>query len=324
MHTKRGWPRQQQTLEVKTAPARVFQCLEKTPRIVQFETICGCNARCTFCSFPQMKRPHGQMDFELIKTIIIQAKGAKSLIPFLVGEPFLDKRMRDILALCKRLQPTATTVLYSNMALCSAETAQWLVLDQTLDRLCPSFYGPTPYVYRELQPPLNFHEVRKNILRLLRLRHASGKVRPMVDMQYILMDKTVPYLGQFKKYWGVLADAVSTVNYDTWHGIKPNESVLSHNRTKDPIPCSRLWESFNVHYDGTVVACCIDLEAEEVIGRMPQQTLQEIWQGKPLQRLRAMHLAGRQGEIPLCRNCTAWSTGPEWWVRFWSEALYGS
>ncbi|MDP3486950.1 MAG: SPASM domain-containing protein [Bacillota bacterium] len=315
---------QQATLVVHSQPTNLFRNMETSPAIVQFETICGCNANCTFCSYGQMTRPKGLMDYELIEGIIRQAERAESLIPFLIGEPFLDQRMRDILALCKKTHPSAATILYSNMALCDAKTAEWLVHDQTLDRLCPSFYGPTPEIYRALQPPLDFHQVRQNIIHLLRLRQAMGKRRPRVEMQYILMDKTAGLLDQFKKYWSVIADGVAVVNHDTWHGLKADQSPAGFRRyPPGPIPCSRLWDSFNVHYDGTVVACCIDLEEEEVIGRMPRQTLKEVWHGKPLQRLRSLHLAGRQNEIPLCRNCTSWSSNPSWWINFWTQALYG-
>lgn len=321
---KRPRKGQQATLVINSQPTNLLRNMEAAPTIVQFETICGCNARCTFCSYGQMKRPRGRMDDSLIDAVIQQGEGAHSLIPFLIGEPFLDQRMRDILALCKKTHPNAATVLYSNMSLCDTNTAEWLVQDQTLDQLCPSFYGPTPEIYRALQPPLDFHQVRQNIIHLLRLKCLAGLKLPRVEMQYILMDQTAGLLDQFGKYWGVLADSVSVVNYDTWHGLRPDRSPAGSRRYPlGPIPCSRLWDSFNVHYDGTVVACCIDFEEEEVIGRMPRQALKEIWHGKALQRLRTLHLAGRQNEIPLCRNCTSWASNPSWWVKFWTQALYG-
>lgn len=313
------------TFVVQSQPTDLFRHMEDAPAIVQFETICGCNANCTFCSYGHMKRPKGLMDEKLIESIIRQAEGAKSLIPFLIGEPLLDKRMRSILTLCKQTQPSMSTILYSNMALCDAQTAEWLVHDQTLDQICPSFYGPTPEIYRKLQPPLDFHSVRQNIIHLLRVRQGAGKPRPRVEMQFILMDATAGLYEQFSRYWSTLADGVAVVNYDTWHGLKPSRLPMGYRRyPPGPIPCSRLWDSFNVHYDGTVVACCIDLEGEEKIGYMPKQTLQEIWHGLPLQRLRSLHLAGRQNEIPLCRNCTSMASNPNWWIRFWAEALYGA
>ena len=87
---------QQTTLVINSQPTNLFRHMEAAPAIVQFETICGCNANCTFCSYGQMKRSKGLMDGNLIESIIQQAKGAHSLIPFLIGEPFLDQRMREI------------------------------------------------------------------------------------------------------------------------------------------------------------------------------------------------------------------------------------
>lgn len=318
-------PRQQNiNLTVKEEQLCLFRDLEQAPEIIQFESICGCNARCSFCAYPKMKRAGGLMPWPMIEQIVQQAKGAKSLIPFLLGEPLLDKRLREILALCKREQPQAATVLYSNMSLCDQETAAWLVADQTLDKIGPSFYGPNPYIYRQMQPPLDFHTVRRNIIHLVKERQAQGKRLPVVDMQYIITETTAPHAAQFLKYWKSIADDVSMVYFDTWHGLVPDQSPPDQaQRPPGPIPCSRLWDSLNIHHDGTVVACCIDLEEEAVIGHFPAQSLQEIWHGQPLRVLRRLHLAGQQDKIPLCRNCTSWKSNPKWWVDFWSRALYG-
>lgn len=318
-------PRHQQlNLLVKHEQQCLFGHLEQAPEIVQFESICGCNANCSFCAYPKMQRAKGLMPMAMIEQIVQQAKGVRSLLPFLLGEPFLDSRLRDILALCKRLQPQAATVLYSNMSLCDQEAATWLVADQTLDQLSPCFYGPTPFIYRQLQPPLDFHSVRQNIIHLIKERQLQGRRKPVVNMQYILTETTAPYAAQFQKYWGAVADKVSLVRFDTWHGLQPDQSPPSlPEYPPGPIPCSRLWDGMSIHHDGTAVACCIDLEQEAVIGQFPEQSLAEIWHGSALRVLRRLHLAGQQDQIPLCRNCTAWRSNPQWWVDFWSHTLYG-
>lgn len=311
-------------LLVKQEQQCLFPHLEQAPQIVQFESISGCNADCSFCAYPGMKRPKGLMPLPLLEQVVRQSSHARSLIPFLLGEPFLDGRLREILSLCKRLQPAAMTVIYSNMSLCDQETAAWLVSDQTLDVLCPSFYGPTPDIYRQLQPPLDFHIVRQNILHLLRERQLRGKQKPLVAMQYLLTEQTAPYAAQFQRYWQAVADQVSFVRFDTWHGLKPDQSPPDlPNYPPGPIPCSRLWDSLNMHHDGTVVACCVDLEAEAVIGHFPEQSLQEIWHGQPLRALRRLHLAGQQGSVSPCRDCTSWRSNPQWWVDFWAKSWYG-
>ncbi len=295
---------------------------EAQPQVVQFETICGCNARCVFCCYPSLRRSRGKMDWALIERIITQAGGAQTLIPFLLGEPLLDDRMRDVLALCKATQPKAKTVLYSNMSRCDQAAIEWIVQDQNLDIICPSFYGPTPETYRELQPPLDFHQVRSNIIRLIAERRRLQVPKPRVQMNYILTDLTRPHLKRFVDYWRPLADTVEVVYHDTWHGEQPERDSMKV-LPPGPIPCSRLWESLNIHQDGTAVACCIDHEQQEKIGRLPEQSLLEIWHGEPLARLRRLHLAGRHAEIPLCRDCTSWLSNPAWWTGFWIRAWYG-
>ncbi len=71
--------------------------------------------------------------------------------------------------------------------------------------------------------------------------------------------------------------------------------------------CRMLWRNLSVHADGKVSACCHDSEDELIVGDVSTgETLQEIWRGAALRRLRRLHLDGRIDQLPICQACRNW------------------
>jgi radical SAM protein with 4Fe4S-binding SPASM domain len=72
--------------------------------------------------------------------------------------------------------------------------------------------------------------------------------------------------------------------------------------------CSRLWFNPVITWDGLVVPCCFDKDAEHVMGDMNVNSLREIWYGGKYMDFRRSLLNNRSS-IEICRNCTAGLTG---------------
>ncbi|MEW6723981.1 MAG: radical SAM/SPASM domain-containing protein [Bacillota bacterium] len=301
-----------------------LSALTRFPQIVQFETSTECNANCLFCGGRHTDRPRGAMDWRLIEHILDGATGAQSVIPFLLGEPFVEPRLLDILRAIRERVPSAYSVLYSNMAACTRRLATTIIEEGLLDQICISFYAPTPDLYRRWQPPLDYEEVRKKIMELVMERDARGARWPQIYMHYLMIDELAPHFDAFRAQWESIVDRVEPVAYDDWHGTQPDRGLRFYARGLPRTPCYRLWQSLNIVWDGRAVACCIDHRAEAVIGDLRRNTVEGIWHGRPLARLRRLHRERRFDEIAPCRSCQIWEwSNPEWWVRFWLEAVYG-
>jgi len=67
--------------------------------------------------------------------------------------------------------------------------------------------------------------------------------------------------------------------------------------------CPRLWNTAVTTWDGRVVPCCFDKNAEYVLGDLNRASLREIWFSEPFDRFRARILTARE-EVEMCRNCT--------------------
>lgn len=58
-----------------------------------------------------------------------------------------------------------------------------------------------------------------------------------------------------------------------------------------------------IRWDGTALPCCYDLRGEAPLGKFPENSLKEIWEGRAYTSLRQDHLSGRINDIALCRGC---------------------
>ncbi|MCH9001132.1 MAG: SPASM domain-containing protein [Planctomycetes bacterium] len=70
--------------------------------------------------------------------------------------------------------------------------------------------------------------------------------------------------------------------------------------------CRRIASRCCVLADGRVTPCDQDMHGRFVMGRLPDQSLEEIWQGEAFSSLRTAHTKGRFDVSPICAACTEW------------------
>jgi radical SAM protein with 4Fe4S-binding SPASM domain len=71
-----------------------------------------------------------------------------------------------------------------------------------------------------------------------------------------------------------------------------------------PDRCARLWFNPVITWDGKVVPCCFDKNAEHIMGDLNHDSFREIWDSPKYRIFRKSILAGRH-MIEICRNCTS-------------------
>jgi radical SAM protein with 4Fe4S-binding SPASM domain len=67
--------------------------------------------------------------------------------------------------------------------------------------------------------------------------------------------------------------------------------------------CWKLWHSCVITWDGIVVPCCFDKDAEHRLGDLKKASFREIWQSNTYQNFREQLFQGRD-QIDICTNCT--------------------
>jgi radical SAM protein with 4Fe4S-binding SPASM domain len=75
-------------------------------------------------------------------------------------------------------------------------------------------------------------------------------------------------------------------------------------RSSLPDRCARLWFNPVVTWDGKVLPCCFDKDAEHIMGDLSQESFDEIWNGTKYRLFRRVLLSDRS-TIAICRNCTS-------------------
>jgi radical SAM protein with 4Fe4S-binding SPASM domain len=71
-----------------------------------------------------------------------------------------------------------------------------------------------------------------------------------------------------------------------------------------PDNCARLWFNPVVTWDGKVLPCCFDKDAEHIMGDLSQESFREIWNGPRYRVFRKAILKDRS-MIEICRNCSS-------------------
>ena len=68
--------------------------------------------------------------------------------------------------------------------------------------------------------------------------------------------------------------------------------------------CWKLWHGAEITWDGRVLPCCFDKDAQYEMGRFPEDAdFRTIWQGEAYRAFRTQLLDSRKN-IDICSNCT--------------------
>ena len=74
--------------------------------------------------------------------------------------------------------------------------------------------------------------------------------------------------------------------------------------------CWIMWSSTVFTWDGKVVPCCFDKDAQHVLGSIENEEFSSLWKNKTYKNFRQAILTNRN-EIDICKNC---SEGAKVWV----------
>ncbi len=269
---------------------------ERTPRwpdIVQIESTNLCNAKCVFCPRDEMHRRQGVMDMDLYKKVIDECVtlGITHVRVHNYGEPFLDKQLVEKVRYAKE-RGIAEVGMISNGSLISEDIAQGMI-DAGLDAINISVDASGKEVFESTRLNLDYDVVINNIETLVRLRKASGRVRPKLILSFVRQNNSVDE-QQFIEHWRKIADKVHITDLHNWAGTLNATSDVNY-------PCYRMWQTFTVLWDGRVSLCCADFDGRHILGDLRTSTIADVWNGPAYLGVRRQHLENGGPEI--CRSC---------------------
>ena len=177
------------------------------------------------------------------------------------------------------------------------------VLDVTLDAWSPELYG-------QLQSPrdptaADLDAVIRRLDRLSELRQQCRSVRPVVVPEMTKARDNVHELDDFHDGWLRRQGAVVISGYSHYAGQCEDRSVICM-APSPRVVCRRSRSRCLILADGQVALCDQDFNGRHTIGRIGEQSLEEIWHGEALTRVREAHRQERFDLTPLCNACNEW------------------
>jgi radical SAM protein with 4Fe4S-binding SPASM domain len=291
------------------------------PKYLVFESTSQCQFRCEICgaAAAHRSRLRGLMDWDLFQHLVEQAVRLRPERVYLhaFGEPLLHPRIVDMVeALSRR---GLATELVTNGDLLTPQLARQL-RSAGLFELGISHPNISPLNYQTCRgcPPSADLDARiseavaeweghsrRVSIRCLTIRKLLGKGS----------EETAVFLNRWLNTPGV--DLVVFHGYLPWpKHVCPD---LVDFLLAKPRRCQVGMRSLSVLWDGVITPCSYDAEAQIKLGRAPQDSLAEIYNGSALRQLRRQWMA-RRGLPELCQRClvprcptpAAWIGRQEW------------
>lgn len=294
-------------MDVSALRARYLQ----QPFEVSLETLALCNARCTFCPYPTMKRIGAELSLPTIVDLLTQMTIWEEpfyISPFKVNEPLLDSRLRKICGLIVTMLPRAKIRLFTNGSPLVNSQLDWIqaLPVPRLQHLWVSLNSTDPDEYTALMG-IKYETTAKR-LDTLHVRVAQGAFNHPVVLSRVLQSSRRDFALSFddgaasdRRFF---EDAAERWPLFSLHPIKRDGWLGYVEPTEDQVPssgCGR-WFELNIMATGVASLCCMDGEGEYSIGDVKQSRLLQLYNQPHLLARREFAL-NRKGINP-CERCT--------------------
>ena len=277
-----------------------------------------CNLQCPECpsGLGTLTRPLGLLKTEDFKKLIDEISDTGFYIQlFFQGEPYINKNLPEMIhyAQSKNIYISIST----NGHFINENNVDY-ILDNAPDKLIFSVDGLDEESYQKYRIGGTFELADKGLRALINQKSERGLKKPFVEFQFIVMKQNEHQLEDVKKYCnqiGVDKLVFKTMQISSYKNAvkflpsnkKYRRYVLENNsfRIKNEIKnhCFALWRTSVITWDGRVVPCCFDKDAQNEIGIVNGKAFVDIWHSEKYSDFRRKILSSRKS-VSMCTNCT--------------------
>ena len=298
------------------------------PISISFEPTTSCNLRCPECpsGLRAFTRPTGMLQKDFFRDTIDQlSRDLFYLVFYFQGEPYLNPAFLDMVKYASDkgiYTATSTNAHYLNDA--NAKKT----VESGLDRLIISIDGTTQETYQSYRVGGKLNKVLEGARNIVKWKKELNSKTPFVFFQFLVVkhnEHQIEEIKQLAKEIGVDEVRFKTAQvYDYENDpnnlIPTNEKYSRYKKNsqgeyefKNNLSnhCWRLWHATVISWDGLVVPCCFDKDAQHTLGDLKGKKFSEIWHNEQYVNFRRQILQSRKN-IDICANC---SEG----TRVWSD-----
>jgi len=289
------------------------------PISISMEPTTACNLRCPECpsGLRSFTRPTGKMNLDLLNKTLGEIKNHCTYINFYFqGEPYLHPQFLDMVKAAKAHGIYSSTS--TNAHFLNDEKAKETVLSG-LDRLIISIDGTTQETYESYRKEGELNKVIEGAKNMVKWKRELKSATPHVIFQFLVVKPNEHQIDEVKalaKSIGVDDVKFKTAQiYDFEHGnalIPSLDKYARYAQNQDGTwriknsldnHCWRMWSGCVITWDGRIVPCCFDKDAQHSMGNLRDKTLKEIWSNNEYRKFRAAILRSR-AEVDMCKNCS--------------------
>jgi radical SAM protein with 4Fe4S-binding SPASM domain len=281
------------------------------PIIENIELISNCNLKCRMCISKPMREKR-LLSFEDVKKIIDEnIKYFENEYVWLhhYGEPLMHP---DIIKIVSYLSSKNVNTRFStNCMLLTKEMSEKLI-NAGLKEIVFAIDTMNEKKFNHMRVGADFKTVVNNINNFLNIKKEMNSKTPITQVQCINIDMIDDEVTEFVNYWkNTSVNWINVKNPSTRANeicdkdVKKiiQDKVVPQGICINTKPCFWLWSTLVIMSDGNVVLCCTDIVGKNIIGNIFENTLEEMWNSKKMQRFRKYQIEGKFDLTPMCKTC---------------------
>lgn len=289
------------------------------PFSISIEPTTSCNLRCPECpsGLRSFTRPTGMLEENFFQKVIDEMKQDLLYLTFYFqGEPYLHPKFLNMVNYAhKRGIYTSTS---TNAHYLSKENAI-KTINSGLDRIIISIDGITQETYKQYRIGGKLSKVLEGTKNIIEAKNKLNSQFPYVIFQFLVVKPNEHEIEEVKKIAEemgvdeVIFKTAQIYDYENGNPLIPENDKFSRYRKlpsgkyeiKNKLinSCWKLWHSCVITWDGKVVPCCFDKDANYDMGNLSNQAFLDIWHNPKYRSFRTKLLSSRK-EIDICSNCS--------------------
>lgn len=278
-----------------------------------------CNLHCPECPTGNntTQRKKGYLNVHDYKKIIDSA--SPWLLYHMVyfqGEPFLHPHIFEMLQYAH--QKKIYTCTSTNGHYITNANAQ-KIIESGLNRIIISVDGITQDTYEKYRQGGELEKVITGIKILSELKRKYQTKNPQIIIQFLVFrfnEHQIKDIKSLGKNIGANKVEIKTAqidpSYNNLNLLPQNRKYSRYTYTNNQINikshlknrCFRIWSTLVITWDGNVIPCCFDKDANHRMGHIHKKSLWQIWQSAEFKAFRYKIIKNRKS-IKMCNNCTS-------------------
>lgn len=289
------------------------------PMTISMEPTTACNLRCPECpsGLRAFTRPAGNLKADFFRETIDQISNSLIyLIFYFQGEPYINPKFLEMVRYAN--EKGLYTITSTNGHFLDDKNCEQTI-HSGLDRIIISIDGTTQETYESYRIGGNLQQVIDGTENLVRWKKKLKSKTPHIIFQFLVVQPNEHQIAEVYE----LADRIGvnevklktaqiydykkgnslipTIDkYSRYRKLKDGNYVIKNELLNH---CWKLWHACVITWDGTVVPCCFDKDADHKLGQLQSEKFSDIWHNENYKSFRQKLLQGRD-KIDICQNCT--------------------